>query len=146
MFVRDVMKKTVVTCKEKDSLKHCADLMRDWKIGMLAVVDGKEQLVGILTDRDLVVRGIAESHPPTAEARTIMTKRLVTCRQEDELWFAEERMAAERKSRIIVVDGNRHAVGVISLSDIPMAEEGARAGELLQQVSRREASPRPQRH
>ena len=146
MYVRDVMKKTVVTCKEKDSLKHCADLMRDWKIGMLAVVDGKEQLVGILTDRDLVVRGIAESHPLTAEARSIMTKRLITCRQEDELWFAEERMAAERKSRIVVVDGNRHPVGVISLSDIPMAEEGPRAGELLQQISRRESTPRPQRH
>ena len=146
MYVRDVMKKTVVTCKEKDSLKHCADLMRDWKIGMLAVVDGKEQLVGILTDRDLVVRGIAENRHLTAEARAIMTKRLVTCRQEDELWFAEERMASERKSRIVVVDGNRHPVGVISLSDIPMAEEGPRAGELLQQISRREATPRPQRH
>jgi CBS domain-containing protein len=146
MFVRDVMKKTVVTCKEKDSLKHCGDLMRDRKIGMLAVVDGKEQLVGIVTDRDLVVRGIAENRPVTAEAKAIMTKRLVTCRQEDELWFAEEWMAAERKSRIVVVDGNRHAVGVISLSDIPMAEEGPRAGELLQQVSRREATPRHLRH
>ncbi|HEX7615464.1 MAG TPA: CBS domain-containing protein [Thermoanaerobaculia bacterium] len=146
MYVRDVMKKTVVTCKEKDSLKHCADLMRDWKIGMLPVVDGKEQLVGILTDRDLVVRGIAESRPPTAEAKAVMTKRLVTCRQEDELWFAEERMSAERKSRIVVVDGNRMVVGVISLSDIPLAEEGARAGELLQQISRREASPRHLRH
>ena len=146
MYVLDVMKKTVVTCKEKDSLKHCADLMRNWKIGMLPVVDGKDQLVGILTDRDLVVRGIAESRPFTAEAKVVMSKRLVTCRQEDELWFAEERMAAERKSRIVVVDGNRHVVGVISLSDIPMAEEGPRAGELLQQVSRREAAPRPARH
>jgi len=43
--------------------------MRDWKIGMLPVVDEKEQLVGILTDRDLVVRGIAESRHLTAEAK-----------------------------------------------------------------------------
>ena len=92
------------------------------------------------------MRGIAENRPVTAEAKAIMTKRLVTCRQEDELWFAEEWMAAERKSRIVVVDGNRHAVGVISLSDIPMVEEGPRAGELLQQVSRREATPRHLRH
>jgi CBS-domain-containing membrane protein len=55
-------------------------------------------------------------------------------------------MSAERKSRIVVVDGNRMVVGVISLSDIPLAEEGARAGELLQQISRREASPRHLRH
>jgi CBS domain-containing protein len=146
MYVRDVMKKTVVTCKEKDSLKHCADLMRDWKIGMLPVVDPKQQLVGILTDRDLVVRGMAEGRPLSTEAKDLMTKRLITCRQEDELWFAEERMAAERKSRIVVVDDSRHVIGVISLSDIPMAEEGPRASELLQQVTRREASPRPHRH
>jgi CBS domain-containing protein len=146
MYVRDVMKKKVVTCSEKDSLKHCADLMRDWKIGMLPVVDGKQQLVGVVTDRDIVVRGMAESRPHATEAQAIMTKRLITCRQEDELWFAEERMAAERKSRIVVVDESRHVVGVISLSDIPMAEEGPRASELLQQVTKREATPRPARH
>jgi len=44
------------------------------------------------------------------------------------------------------VDDSRHVVGVISLSDIPMAEEGPRAGELLMKVSRREATPRPVRH
>jgi CBS domain-containing protein len=146
MLVRNIMKKTVVTCREKDTLKHCADLMREWKIGMLPVVDAKQQLVGILTDRDLVVRGMAENRPFSTEAKTVMTKRLITCRLEDELWFAEERMATERKSRIVVVDESRHVVGVISLSDIPLAEEGARAGELLQQVARREASPRVERH
>jgi CBS domain-containing protein len=146
MFVQDVMKKTVVTCREKDSLKKCADLMREWKIGMLPVLDAKGQLVGVVTDRDLAVRGIAEDRPLTAEAKEIMTKRLVTCREADELWFAEERMAAERKSRILVVDDSRHVVGVISLSDIPMADEGPRAGELLKQVTRREASPRSSRH
>lgn len=146
MFVQDVMKKSVVTCREKDSLKHCADLMRDWKIGMLPVVDAHGRLVGVVTDRDLVVRGMAESQPVTAEARAIMTKRLVTCRIGDELWFAEQRMAEERKSRMIVVDDDRHPVGVFSLSDLPLAEEGPRAGEVLQQVARREASPKPARH
>src|SRR3974390_1070507 len=68
MFVRDVMKKSVVTCREKDSLKHCADLMRDWKIGMLPVVDVHDRLVGVVTDRDLVVRGLAEGRPATTEA------------------------------------------------------------------------------
>jgi len=146
MYVQDVMKKKVVTCREKDSLKKCADLMREWKIGMLPVVDAKHQLVGVVTDRDLVVRGIAEGRPLTAEACDVMTKRLVTCRDGDELWFAEERMAAERKSRILVVDDARHVVGVISLSDIPLSDEGPRASELLRQVARREAAPRPERH
>jgi CBS domain-containing protein len=146
MYVRDVMKKTVVTCREKDTLRHCADLMRDWKIGMLPVVDAHDQLVGIVTDRDLVVRGMAEGRPLRSEAGAVMTKRLITCRQADELWFAEERMASERKSRIVVVDDRRHVVGVISLSDIPLAEDGKRATELLHEVVRREASPPATRH
>jgi CBS domain-containing protein len=146
MYVQNVMKKKVVTCREKDSLKKCADLIREWKIGMLPVVDAKQQLVGVVTDRDLVVRGIAENRPLTTEVREVMTKRLITCREGDELWFAEERMASERKSRIVVVDDARHAVGVISLSDIPLSDEGPRAGELLRQVARREAAPRLERH
>ncbi len=144
MYVQKVMTKKVVTCREKDTLKHCADLMREFKIGMLPVLDAKHQLVGVVTDRDLVVRGIAEGRPLTTEASAIMTKRLVTCREGDELWFAEERMASERKSRILVLDDARHVVGVISLSDIPLQDEGPRAGELLRQVARREA--RADRH
>lgn len=144
MYVQKVMTKKVVTCREKDTLKHCADLMREHKIGMLPVLDAKGLLVGVVTDRDIVVRGIAEGRPLTTEAVTIMSKRLVTCREGDELWFAEERMASERKSRILVLDDSRHVVGVISLSDIPLTDEGPRAGELLRQVARREA--RVERH
>jgi CBS domain-containing protein len=111
-------------------------------LGWRPVVDGHDRLVGIVTDRDLVVRGIADGRPPGTEASAIMTTRLVTCRVEDELWFAEERMAEERKSRIVVVDEGRRVAGVISLSDLPFEEGEARAGRLLREVARREATHR----
>lgn len=141
MLCRDIMKTTVITCREEDSLQRCAELMKLWKIGMLPVVDGGGHVVGVLTDRDIVVRGLAENKPLSMPSRSIMTKALVDCRPEEELWLAEERMASGHKSRILIVDEHRRCVGVISLSDISQSEAGPRAAELLEQVTRREAFP-----
>ena len=141
MLCRDVMKTTVITCLEEDSLHRCAELMKEWKIGLLPVVDGAGHVVGVVTDRDIVVRGLAEYRPLSAASGSVMTKNLIVCGPEDELWLAEERMASARKSRILVVDENRSCIGIISLSDVSQAEDALHAGELLQQVTRREASP-----
>jgi CBS domain-containing protein len=141
MLCRDLMKTTVITCREEDSLHRCAELMKEWKIGLLPVVDRVGHVVGVVTDRDIVVRGLAENRPLSTESRSIMTKDVVACQPGDELWLAEERMGSARKSRILVVDEARRCLGIISLSDVSQAEDGLRAGELLQRVTRREASP-----
>lgn len=141
MLCRDVMKTKVITCRAEDSLYRCAQLMKEWKIGLLPVVDPGGHVVGVVTDRDIVVRGIAENRPLVTETRSIMTKDVVACGAEDELWMAEERMGTARKSRILVVDADRRCLGIISLSDVSQAEDGPRAAELLQRVTRREASP-----
>ena len=141
MLCKDVMKRNVVTCSEGDSLHWCAQLMRDWKIGFLPVVDSRKKLVGILTDRDLAVRGIAENRPAFTEVRVVMTKDPITCRPDDTLRLAEEKIVTARKSRIAIIDEAGHCVGVISLSDVAQAENRRRAGELLQAVTRREADP-----
>jgi len=143
MLCKDVMKRNVVTCSEGDSLHWCAQLMRDWKIGFLPVVDSKKKLVGILTDRDLAIRGVAENKPAFTEVRAVMTKDPITCRPDDMLRLAEEKIVTARKSRIAIIDEAGHCVGVISLSDIAQAENRRRAGELLQGVTRREAEPPP---
>jgi CBS domain-containing protein len=135
------MKTKVITCREEDSLYRCAQLMKEWRIGLLPVVDRGQRVVGVVTDRDIVVRAIAENRPLVTEARSIMTRDIVASGPEDELWVAEERMGSARKSRILVVDADHRCLGVISLSDVSQSEEGLRSGELLQRVTRREASP-----
>ena len=141
MLCRDVMKTKVITCREADSLYRCAQLMKEWKIGLLPVVDRGGQVVGVVTDRDIVVHGIAENRPLVTESRFVMTKDVVACQPSDELWLAEERMGSARKSRILVLDEARRCLGIISLSDVSQAEDLPRAGDLLRQVTRREASP-----
>jgi CBS domain-containing protein len=143
MLCTDVMKKNVVACSEGDSLHWCAQLMRDWKIGFLPVVDGRNRIIGILTDRDIAVRGVAENKPAFTEAREVMTNDPITCRADDTLRLAEDKMVAARKSRIAIVDEAGHCTGVISLSDIAQAENRRRTGELVRAVTRREADPAP---
>ncbi len=140
MLCRDTMKRNVITCSESDSVHWCAQLMRDWKIGFLPVLDRDKHVVGIVTDRDLAVRALAEGKPAFADCRSIMTRDPIVCRPDDDLRLAEEKMAAARKSRIVVVDEKGSCLGVISLSDIAQAENQRRAGEVLREVTRREAS------
>lgn len=141
MLCREVMKPNVVTCREYDSIHRAAFMMKSWRVGFLPVTDREDRLVGVVTDRDLVVRALAEERPAATQVRAVMSREPVTCRPEDELWMAEQRMTDGRKSRIPVVDTERRCLGVISLSDLGQVGTGARAGELLQKITRREASP-----
>lgn len=139
----DLMKTHVITCRETDTVHWSAQLMRDWKIGFLPVVDAKKRLTGVLTDRDLAVRVLADDRPFFTEAAQIMSANPVVCRSDEALSVAEERMTGARKSRIPVVDESGGVIGVISLSDVAQAEGRRRAGEILQEVTRREAWPEP---
>lgn len=139
MLCREVMKSDPITCRESDTIGWCAQLMRDFNTGFLPVIDRENRLVGVITDRDIVLRAVAEGRPGSADVGTIMTPEPIDCRADDPLRIAERRMANGQKSRIVVTDAERRCVGVISLSDIAQAESRRRAGEVLKEVTRREA-------
>src|SRR5690606_21948467 len=75
--VADIMTTDCVTVSPGDSIFECAVKMRDNDVGFLPVVDGR-RLLGVVTDRDLVVRGYAEKHPGSEEVRNVMTHKAVT--------------------------------------------------------------------
>lgn len=140
MRCSELMRSDVYTCRPEDRIERCARIMRNQEIGFLPVVDAERRLVGVLTDRDLVVRGIADSLAPTTPVGELMTTSpLVTCGPDDDLTVAEERMAAARKSRIVVIDADRRVLGVISLSDVGQAAEAVLSGRVLREVTRRES-------
>ena len=143
MLCREVMLPLVFKCAETATVTECAQRMRDEQIGFLPVVDGKGRMVGCVTDRDLAVRVLAEQRPATTPVCAVMsTGPFVTCLPDEPLSTIERRMAEARKSRALVLDAGGEVVGVISLSDICVAESSpARAGELLRDVAIREASP-----
>ena len=146
MLCRDVMLPYVYKCYETDPVHLCARMMRNENIGFLAVVDHHERLVGVVTDRDLAIRVLADNLAPGSAVDTIMTSaELLTCRPEDELKQLEERMAEAKKSRALVLDDLGNCIGIISLSDIAQSERPRRTGRLLREISLRASEPIPKR-
>ena len=140
MKCKDVMLSYVYKCLETDTAGKCARIMRDEKIGFVPIVDKDDKLVGVITDRDLVVRLLAYSQSSLTSVGKVMTVgELVTCRPDEDLRALEARMSKLKKSRALVTDAEGKCVGVVSLSDIAQTEEAGRVGTLLNQITHRES-------
>lgn len=137
----DVMNTPVAVCTELLSVQACAEIMRDENIGFMPVLDAAHQVVGVVTDRDLTTRVLAEDLAPTSLVGGVMTRDVRVCHPEDDLEVAEATMACAMKSRLVVVDAEGLCIGVISLTDIAQADGGSRVGTVLRAVTRRESAP-----
>lgn len=137
----EVMTGPVHACAEKDSVSDCADVMRRYNVGLVPIVDEKERLVGVITDRDLVTRAMARGKSGATPLREVMTsEHLVTCLVDDELTIAEEQMAKHGTSRVVITDSKERPRGIIALSDIALCEESSRLGEIVSSVKEKHGS------
>ncbi len=144
MLCGDVMLSYVVKCRASDPVGAVARLMRDEKLGFVPVVDELDHPLGVITDRDLVVRALADELPPSTPVAMVMTETpLLTCYPDEDLREAEERMAEQKRSRALVIDRAGRCIGIISLSDIAQFEDPGDAGRLVREVTRRESSMGP---
>lgn len=135
---REVMKTDVACCGRDTLVPQIAALMRDRNVGFVPVVDDRGAVIGTITDRDLVVRVLAERRDPaTTRASDILTREVVSCSPDDPLEVAEDLMLRRRKSRLLCTDEGRRPVGVISLSDLARIERTERVAELLRVLSSR---------
>lgn len=133
----DLMKSDIEILDARATVLDAARRMRARGVGFLPVCDDARRPLGTLTDRDIVLRVVAEARPVETPVTDVMTLEVVSCRPEDELSIAETRMGENRKSRIMVVGDDGALVGVISLSDI--AKHGENASDVLRDVAQREA-------
>lgn len=121
MRVIDVMSRFVHTVESTTAMGDTARIMGLFDIGMMPVVDDGE-LVGVVTDRDLVVRGMAEGlHPGTSVVR-VMTTEVKSCREEESFDDVLHRMGLEQVRRMPVCDRHGKLVGVVSLVDLARRE------------------------
>jgi CBS domain-containing protein len=137
----DVMSRDVVACHEQETVAQCAKTMKERNVGFMPVLDNDGIVVGLVTDRDLAVRVLADAKPPTTRVGAVMTRDVRICRPADLLQSAEDRMASTRKSRLVVVDSDGRCVGVLSLSDIARAEPETRVGYVLHAATTCEMRP-----
>lgn len=134
------MKKNVKWCSTADRVLTAAEMMRDENIGFLPICDQNMRVHGTVTDRDLVVRVIADKKTLDATCGTVMTKNPITCHPDDNLVVALERMRRNRISRIICVDGQDVLAGVISLSDVAQKETDEHVAQTIRGVTKREVA------
>jgi len=140
MKCEDVMLNHVYSCSETATAQQCARLMKAHNIGFVPVVDDQKRVVGVVTDRDLALRLVAEGRPATDPVSELMTFRdLLTCKPDEDIEVLEARMAREKKARALVVDDEGTCIGVISLSDVAQFEQPERAARLLHDLVHREA-------
>lgn len=119
MQVRDVMTRNVKTCSASDPLTRAAQLMWDHDIGCVPVLDPRELLAGVITDRDICMaaytQGRALDEIPVFSA---MASNLAVVRPEDDIEEAERMMSVHQVRRIPVVDAGRKIVGIITVGDL----------------------------
>jgi CBS domain-containing protein len=136
--VRDVMVTDVMTIDASATLHEVARRMRDSNVGVLPVLAG-ERLVGMITDRDLVVRALAEGIDlNTARAGDFATHELVCARPDSSIDEAMEVMADRQIGRLPVLDMDDRLVGIVTLSSLALrSREQGSALHTAQEVSRR---------
>jgi CBS domain-containing protein len=133
MRVEEVMSEARC-CTPDITIRECAKTMKEQSIGFVPICDESERPIGAVTDRDLVIRALAEGRSPDEQIRSFMTRDVVACRVGDDLREAQRLMRGRRTSRVIVCDEDGKAVGVISLADMVDVESDEESGETLQQV------------
>jgi CBS domain-containing protein len=139
MKCADVMKKDVRCLAPTDTVRTAAELMRTANIGFVPVCEKDGSVVGAITDRDIVLRVVANGRTGDDLLDSAMTREVVACHAHDEIERAEHLMALKHKSRILCTDERGRIAGVISLSDIAVRLGGAHAAKTLREVSSREA-------
>jgi CBS domain-containing protein len=133
MLVRDAMTHPAETVGPDETLREAARMMKERGVGAL-VVCGEGRVLGILTDRDIVVRSTAAgASPAEADVRSAMTPQAVSCCEDDELDEAATRMAHGAVRRLVVLDAAKRLAGILSVDDIALRSP-ALAGEIVEHV------------
>ncbi len=135
MKLKEIMTSDVQVIHLNDSLQTAARKMRDSDIGFLPVFDG-DQLVGVLSDRDIVIRAIAEGADPNLMlGRGLATSPAIYCFEDQEIEQAAQLMHDNQIRRLVILNrGDRRLVGVVSLSDLAMNADIKLTDKVLQSV------------
>ncbi|RJP79708.1 MAG: CBS domain-containing protein [Candidatus Zixiibacteriota bacterium] len=134
--VNDVMTRGVELIDVDFSIREAAEMMRDLDIGVAPVAENDE-LVGMLTDRDIVIRAIAEGlDPDDTSVRDVMTEDVEYCYEDDDLEEAGRIMRDRQIRRLIVLNRGDEVIGILSLGDLATkTQDEEMAGDVLQEIS-----------
>jgi CBS domain-containing protein len=122
MKVSEFMTRNVRLCGPNDTIQDAARTMKEIDAGLLPVGENDE-LIGTVTERDIVVRALAAGLPYDTPVREVMSPGVKTCSDSDELEDVAAQMGEEKLRRILVLDENKRLIGIVSLGDIAKYEQ-----------------------
>jgi IMP dehydrogenase len=124
MLVRDIMNPSVEFVSPNAAVSTAAKIMRERDIGVLPVID-ENNVIGMITDRDLTIRVLADKLSPDTIVEDIMTTELLSCSPEDTVEAAADLMAERQVHRLVVMNEDRSPVGIVSLADLALRQNRA---------------------
>ena len=136
MKVNEIITHDPEVIRPETALIEAAQKMKSLDIGMLPICDG-DRLVGVITDRDITVRGVAQGYDPkTARVQEVMTPEVIYCFDDEDVKEAAKKMEEKQVRRLPVLNREKRLVGIVSLGDLAVRTGKEKlAGEVLERVS-----------
>jgi CBS domain-containing protein len=135
MKVSEAMMRDVRIASPDETVQQAARMMAGLDAGVLPVGEN-DRLVGMITDRDIAIRGVAQGKGPEARVRDVMTPEVKYCFDDQEVDDVTRNMADIQIRRLPVVDRDKRLVGILSLGDVALSRRAGDAGEALSGISR----------
>jgi len=134
MKVSECMTSKVETVRADQTVQEAANFMLQADAGSIPVVDG-DRLIGMITDRDIAVRGIAKGNGPDTLVRELMTDDLIVARADDEIEEVARKMSSAQVRRLPVIDREERLCGIVSLGDLARETDNDAAEQALEGVT-----------
>src|SRR3954462_3156547 len=134
MKVSEAMTRDVQVASPEETIRKVAQIMATLDAGALPVGE-EDHLIGMITDRDIAIRGIAKGKGPKAKVRDVMTEDVKYCFDDQEVEEVTRKMADIQVRRLPVLDRDKRLVGILSLGDIAISRDGKDAGDALRGIS-----------
>lgn len=135
MRVSDCMTRGVEITDPQTTICDAAKMMADCDAGALPVGEN-DRLVGVITDRDIAIRAVAEGKGPDSKVRDVMSAEVKYCFEDDDVDEVLRNMGELQVRRLPVLNRDKRLVGIVSLSDLAMNGASATAGEALSDIAR----------
>ena len=134
MKVSDVMTRSVETVRPDQTAQEAASFMLKAEAGSIPVCE-QDRVIGMITDRDIAVRGVAEGRGPDCSVRELMSEQVICASETDSVEDVARRMSEAQVRRVPVVDENQKLCGIVSLGDLSRETQSQAANQALEGVS-----------
>ena len=135
-MLKEIMTKDPITVQLDDSARKAAGLMKDNHIGPIPVLDQECKLIGMVTDRDLAIKVVAEGRPVDTKVGDVMSRDLFTCGPNDNVKDAIKMMESHQVRRVPIVDDQGHLLGIVAQADLATrTEKPERVAKVVESIS-----------